>query len=275
VGKKFTDLPLATVLNDADDFAIAQGGVSKRLPGSLLGGGGDPVFEWNGIDTTQFENVSAFFDALSGSAGALSVVASAEHGNVLRYSNPSGSQLTDVILAVDPLDFPDERRDFDIEIVTLGIFGTASSVAYGGAAILCDDSAANFHGIIDASVVNSNRSQCVINNGTVETTTASGSALARFASLSVRGDKPAAGPPRITTQQIGYTSSGNVQGGLRRTGSGSIARGSVLPYGDGATVLGSTWNPLACDRWGIGITTLSGGPPPDQWDILSIKIWIR
>lgn len=278
MSKKVSDLVAATVLNDTDDFLITQGGESKKLAASLVGGAPGPfgslAFEWNGTDVSQFEGVSAFFDSISGSAGSLSVVASAEFGNVLRYSSAGGSQVREVILANDPLPFTGESRDYTIEIETLVTTG-GGSVSYGGVAIMCDDSAANFHGAIHAGSVNSNRSQCLINNGTVETASAFGSAANRFSRYTIRGAKPAAAAPHFESRIEGFGTSSHIDGGLRRSGSSPAARGNVNPFGDGSSVLGSTWDPLDCDRWGLGIVTLSGGPPNTTWDIKALRVFVK
>jgi len=275
MGKKFTDLPLATALNDVDDFAIAQGGVSKRLPGSLLGGASGPfgslAFEWNRVDVSQFDAAPSFREALSGSPGALSVVASAEHGNILRYTGGGGTGVNEVFLSLDPLVFPDERRDLVVEIETLTEV-TGSSNNYAGAAFLCDE-AGTFHGLMCCASANSGTQQGVIENDSVLAKGSTGFAsMRRFTRYQVRGQKPAGAPPYASMYARGWGTTNYTEGALR-TGSSSAARGSMADFGNNST-LGATWNALDCDRWGLSFMSTSGAPAITSVDFLSIRAFV-
>ena len=223
------------------------------------------------MDTSQFENVSAFFSATSGSPGALSV-ASTPMGNVLRYSSAGGSGVQDVILAVDPLPFVGESRDHLIEVVSGNAAGT-SSATRGGIAMLCDDSAVNFHGFIQACSVNGNSSSAMINNGVVESN-AFGVAANKLTRYQAIATKPVAAPPIVTAIVSGYNATSEIAGTIRRTGANITDRGGAQYELGNSSVMGATWDPLALDRWGIGILTQTGGPAPTQWDILALRVFI-
>ena len=277
MSKKVTDLPAATVLNDADDFLISQAGVSKKLPASLVGGAAGPygtlAFEWNKTDVSQFAASPTFRVATGGVAGALSVFATAEHGNVLRYTGGAGAGtgVTEVFLANDALIFDGTKRDMMIETVMFDDGAVATST-FGGVAFLCNDAAD--HGYAQCASVHTNNRNLCINNGVIESTASgAGSSADLIAQYDLHATKPAGAPPFATVIMRGTNKTQDAEN-VKRTGSSAAARAFMSDMGDNS-VLGATWNAEALDRWGICMHSDTGGVTPATADFLSIRVFVK
>lgn len=100
----------------------------------------DPLWEWNGTDTTQFEGSDAFQSASC--SLALSVVANANviGGNVLRVAGTVNAGGIAVRLITQTFPFTSNRRSLRFEVDLFNI-----DVQAAGFAILADDSGANLY----------------------------------------------------------------------------------------------------------------------------------
>lgn len=241
--------------------AVASGGVANLL------------FEWNKTDLSQFDASGAspnFADG--GGGGALSVVATAEHGNVIRYTGGGGTGITEVFLVSQTeIVLPDSvKRNVIVEMeLFTSSFGTSGGA---GPALLCDDGAVNFHGFVishfagAAGVIAK-----TINNGTVETGgSGGGSTPSKFGILHVYARKPASAPPEVSVYCDGWDGGTINSHHMFRTGSSSANRGVAGDIGSNST-LGATWDPLDCDRFGIAAHSNAGTGPP-SFDVLDLRV---
>ena len=188
------------------------------------------------------------------------------------FRSGTGSEQVEIWLATAPLIFPSENRELTIEVSVLD--DDAGSGQFAGIAHHCDDSGANFHGFAFVSNVGTNGGRYVVNNGVVERTSSSGgSAADTFARYTVSGVKPASGPPRFTERMRGQTKNGTDIDSLFRTGSSAAIRKFVNDAGNNS-VLGSTWDALPCDRWGLAFYSQSGNTAVNQVDISSIRVFV-
>ena len=232
--------------------------------------GSNLIAEWNRTDLSQFVSAGAPDLAQGGGGGALSVAPVAERGNVLVYTPAGGATVTELFMfsAASGLLIPSttERRDVLIEIELYD--ATWGTGGYFGA-FLCGDADTPLHGFIH--LMASSEGALVLNNGTVATSGGSGTPADRLAQYLIRGRKPAAAAPEVTSYMQGFsTGSGTFE--PRRSGSTSGARGAVTDFGNNTT-LGATWNATSCDRLGLAIRSSGGNPPPTQVRILNFRIF--
>lgn len=243
-------------------MGISNGGAAAVAAGA----GGELVAQWNRIDTSQFEGAAAFADGAG--AGSLSVVAVGERGNALRLTSSAGTTAHLAFLAIDPIVFPDERRDLIFEIECFDIVEGAGG--YGGLVVLADDvgtyHALNHlpHGVAEWS----SRVDAATRNDSGSTGSGAGVG-GGFSTTVVRGRKPAGAPPEISSWVSSLSSTAGVFGEPKRTGTN---RGGVPSMGDG-TALAASWNSLACDRWGICLQSSGGNPLPTNFDILDLRVY--
>jgi hypothetical protein len=241
MSKKLTELPLATSLADTDELYVVQGGVSKRVPKSLVGGGGGGVWlKWNGVDTTQFEASPAFI-APGWSAPSLSVVADADApaGAVLRLQvtvTAGNGSLFWLLNDTPPWDTTGANRSMIYQIQTQVAVATSAI----GFAFLCDD-VGTFHGhSFTHSVGNDIVARVdadVEATAVVATSTSSGPAHWRD---TLHAGKVAAQPPGYIFHTTSSTQSGT----------------TLSSYGDSLSIVAaqpSSWDNLACDRVGIAV----------------------
>lgn len=235
------------------------------------GAGGTEVFRWNRVDTTQFEGAAAFADG--GSAGTLSVVAVAGRGNVLRLTATAGTTGHLAFLAVDPLPFLTERRDFIIQAEIQGI--AAGGGGYGGFVVLADDVGSYY--ALNHLVTGVAEWASRVDGGTRVTSISTGAgvpdASASFWQSNVRGNKLAGTPPLVTDWPVAASGpSAGILVSPRRSGA-TASLGLVREFGDGSAYPAG-WNDLALDRWGLCLQSSGGNPMPTNFDILDLRVYI-
>ncbi len=236
--------------------------------GGVAGAGGELVFEWDRLTTSQFESAAVFADG--GAVGSLSVVAIPERGNALRLTSTAGTTAHLAFLAVAPIVFPDERRDLIIEMEIFDIIQGAGG--YGGAVILADDvgtyHAVNHlsHGVAEwASRVDA------ASRLTTGTTGIGAGSLGGLSRWHVRGRKPNGAPPEISSWLEAWNETQHRNSRPRRSGS-TAQLGGLTAFGTG-TALALSWDALACDRWGICLQSSGGNPLPTNFDILDLRVF--
>lgn len=272
MSKKLSELDEAVSLNDTDDLYVVQGGVSKKVPKSLLGGSGAGLIAaWNGTDLTQLVSTGSPDFTVGGSGRTLSVASVSERGNVLRYSGgAAGATITEIFMftAASGLLIPSttERRDVDIEVE---VYTSSGAGGYFGVFVM-GDADTPLHGFGHSASGPSSEWQMLLNNGTVAAETSTGSASTRFTTYRIRGRKPVGAPPEISSYSSGQSTAADSVGEPRRSGSDATARGTVSQFGD-STTLGSTWNNISADRIGL-VFQSSGGNPAPLVDILGVRV---
>lgn len=233
----------------------------------VVSAGGTLVFEWNGTDTSQFEDTAAFAD---GSAAAtLSVGTDSERGNYLRLLGTAGTSACIVFLAKDALPFVGTRRDALLEMELLTNDGQAGG--YSGIVYMADNES-TYHGmshytggvaewanvIEDASRANAGGT----GNGIGEN--------GGFVEYRLTGDNPSGVPPHLSSFAKGFTANSQ-WAEPRRSGS---SRGAINPMG-ADSALGSSWDNLACDRWGLTLQSSGANSLVNvSMDILTLKIYL-
>lgn len=271
---KISELPLAESVEGSDVIPGSQDGTTRKIPvSSLTGPEGRLVFEWNGVDTSQFESVPAFRQANTGPAGTLSVE-STPHGNVLRLNAVTTSGLTEIFLASDPLPFVGTDRSLVLEFEVYD--DTApTSASRGGPVFLAnhDDDGGLFTGMAWAASVGNGAQRYVIEEDTtaVGEGAPSGSRGDKYSKYTIRGTKPDGAAPYFTGYFEGWTTTSRTTE-IRRTGASSGDRAGVLDFASNTT-FGSEWNDLPCDRWGIMTGRQTGGGMASI-DFKSIRVFL-
>lgn len=227
--------------------------------------GGVLVWEWNRLDTSQFEGAAAFADG--GGTATLSVASQAERGNVLRMTGTAGVSACVAWLVNDPIPFQTTRRDLLIEVE---VFSVTPTNKYGGIVVLADD-AGSYHGMHHYFA--SSEYSSLVEAGVRSTPGGTGSGFGINSGLMryhIRGSKPAGAPPNLTSWQDGI-------GAVAATGRARAAGNNLTainPFGAAAGTLAASWNNLACDRWGITLQTAGGGALDQTLDILDLRLYV-
>lgn len=271
---KISELPLAESAAAADLIPAAQDGTTRAIPVGLLQGlQGRLVFEWNGVDTSQFEAVPAFREADTGDAGTLSVETT-PHGNVLRLNAVVTSGITEIFLASDPLPFVGTKRSLIMEFEVYDDTAPTSS-SRGGPVFMAnhDDDGGLFTGLAWAASIGNGAQRYTIEEDVTLYGDGSpnGSRGDKYSRYTIRGEKPAGAPPYFTGYFEGFTTTGRTTE-IRRTGATSGDRAGVLDFANNTT-MGAVWNDLPCDRWGI-MTGRQVGGGMASIDFKSIRIFL-
>ncbi len=212
------------------------------------------LWEWNGVDLSQFESAAGL--ATNSCVSTLSVVSDSgiAGGKKLRYQM-SGSSLYAVASHLITQRFPQRYR---IEWETL------AHSAYCGFAIMADN-ATTFHGYIMASANGAqfpDRIDAGVRSSGSATPVGGMAGLVRGQySLTVLGDKAAGMGPRFGAHYRG----GSYNVGTQNGGGGMIHTG--FPPTETAPV---SWNGLACDR--IGLAIKSAGSSVLTFDLASLRV---
>lgn len=231
---------------------------------------GELVFEWNKVDISQWNGINPVFSTPAGAENStLSVVASSERGNVLRMTadGVATPNMRAVWICNTPIPFPTTRRDFSIEVEFAAQDVTASRLA--GVVFMADGSASNYFQHYWATT---GEGTILRNNGVQEFVSFNANQFndGGRSVYTMRGDKPAGGPPRssVYTQNSDET---NLNGHSYRTGSSSAIRGAVTDMGNNTT-FNASWNAIECDRFGISILSANTGPL--AIDILDYRVYL-
>lgn len=251
----------------AANLATGDGGGGTGIEGTL-------IWAWNRTDLTQFDAPTVPDVNEGGGSPELSLGSITGRGNTINYTPNGGTTVTQVFLVTMPIPWPDERRDLLIDVEYADKTGGGGG-HYLGIFAMGDDS--GDHGLIHLGGGIGAEWQRLRNNGTTELDGGTGGgtingALHRF---HFRGDKPAGAAPRITSWQDLHD--GNQPGNFgraRRTGATAAARGGINPFGNGASSLGSTWNNLDLDRFGLAFASSGGNPAPPNADILDFRVYL-
>jgi hypothetical protein len=219
--------------------------------------GGDIVFDWNGVDVSQFESTAAFSTA--GWSHTLTRVTDfeAQLGGILRLEamGPAGDGAL-VVLANDALPTPSQVRRYTFEYEVVGI-----TERYAGICFLADDSGAGLHGYMVSDGVGGWRGR--IDNGSLTIDAGTGGATVNlseraFVRYTIMGDKRSDGPPRYNL----YGSS-NQETGIEDR----VYNHQDPPWADEP----ASWDSLDCNRWGLCIQSDSGFTP-GKIEIASIRV---
>lgn len=236
--------------------------------GGVVGAGGELVFEWNRVDTSQFEAVRAFADG--GAAAALSVVSTAR-GNVLRFDPSAGNTAHIAFLAVDPLPYVGVRRDAIFELEVFDMFPNGGG--YGGIVVLADD-AGTYHAL--NHLVTGPEWASHVNAGTRVTNSANGTGgNGRGGSykIEMRGSKPEGAPPIVTDVLTAVDETQMKAASGRRTGASAADRGAWRGFA-GDAALAASWNDLACDRWGLCLQSGGGANLDVTMEVLDLRVYL-
>lgn len=231
-------------------------------PAPAAGGAGAVLWEWNGVDTTQFDGTAAF--ATAGWTPTLTVVAEANsiHGNKLRFGSGAGVGTGAAVwLVTDPIVFPTDFRRIVIESTVL----TPNPITSYRGWFFCGDTVGGLHGILDVNTFGTGW-QSRIDAGVLVTSgsTIGASMMHQLAqehdiNLKTLLRKPTGAPP-----------DGIVTGDSR---SNQAIVGKSWRIGDpGWAAFPASWNGLDCDRWGLAIQAAGGGTPPTDYDITSLLV---
>lgn len=246
-------------------MVVVQSGVTKRSPVSQINGA---FFELNPASLSQLVS-GGFTDFKSGGGNTnqrWTSVAFAERGPALLWTPGGGTTVTEIFLFSPTIVWPSERREMTIEMETIESVGAPG---YVGPFFLGEGSPPT-HGF--AHLANGAEWQTLLNNGAVERSGTTAVGGGRYCRYRIRGDKPAGGPPRISSLIEGYSNAGTANA-IRRSGSSSTARGGVNEFGSAST-LGSSWNGLQLGRFGICIASSGGNPPPSAFHVLSYRVFL-
>jgi hypothetical protein len=245
---------------------LATLGAATWFEIGAAGSGEQLIFEWNGVDTSQFEVAPAFsnFDV-----DTLTVVAdaAAPRGTYLQVLGENiATPLPNVAcwLAKDPLPVFANKRNIRTEILVR----TGTSNRYWGISFLGDDTGSGgYHGyqIVARDRAGGWRSRIddgvlVMNNTTILEC----------------GDMPP-GPLRY---RISADKRSGAQGRFRATGWGfgtigdddAVVQNQQNYVGEPAP---ASWNPLICNRWGLAIQRPSSfGVGTTLFQINSVRAWV-
>jgi len=225
------------------------------------------VFEWNRVDTSQFE-ASPAFEALSGNA-ALSVVAT-PYGNALQLAHDQnfGGNVRAVFLTVDPIVFPDDRRHLRFEYELYSLDPSSTSNKYFGPAVMADDSGSGLHALVHLSGSTGGTEWGYrVDEGSFVSASGTGSGPASgLVRVWFRGNRNGGDKPWGSSTMLGAGSS-SAEGSVRRTG---LTRGDSSVDDWGTSELPASWNSLALDR--IGIACNTNLSTTGQYQILSFRV---
>ena len=245
--------------------------LTTRLDLTEVPSAADPIWEWNGVDATQFEGSPAHQSGGSIANATLTVVpaAGAPSGNVLRFTTTGLGTGWAHILAVDPLPLVlDEPRSFRWEFLLW------QRPAYGGLAFLGDNvgayhawawswaSNAGWRHRIDADVAFQ-----VVGSSTNNALTA-GTFGPSLVKINAKLHKPSGAPPEFHISGVGLFINGGDWSGMYHSGTGNVDSNFQTAAGDEP----ASWDNLACDRWGLQLQA-SGGGSAGPMDFASIRVF--
>ena len=234
-----------------------------NIPEPVAGGAGAVLWEWNGVDLTQFDGAAAFNSP--GWAATLSVVAEPNsiHGNKIRMGSAVGvGDGASVWLVTDPIVFPTVFRRIVIEATVL----TPNPVSgYRGWAFCADPGGGGLHALLDVHTNGSGwQSRIDAGTGVFSGSTIGASLMHQLAQehqikVETHLRKPAGAAP-----------DGIVSGDSR---SNQAITGRTWRIADpGWAAFPASWNALDCDRWGLAIQASGLNPAPTDYDLTSLLI---
>jgi hypothetical protein len=250
-------IPVVAEPSDGDkgDVLVSGGGLTWLLDAAAYVPPQEPVWRWNGLDTSQFEGADAVQSA--GDSGALSVVADADQpsGFLLRYAGTGTGAGVVARLATDLLPDAGSYR-YELEVAAI-------TAQYGG--ILFYGDLTGGPGTLYAYTLGVGAAGwgSIVNNGaiTVNAGTNQAALVANQAGLleiRVRGAKVAGGGGKFTAYAHGNRDT-TAQGG-------TVIRSSQ--YG----APGAGYNALAARRFGLALQA-AGGQAFGTIDLRAMRVY--
>lgn len=260
-------IPVGTTPSNGE-VPVWNSGTSQWEPGSLAPPAtpeAQLLFEWNGLDTTQFNTTPVF--ASAGTTPSISVVGdlNAPTQNKLRLGSSTGTGEGIVVWAAnDALVLPSGRRRLRFQIHLIGL-----DTQYGGISFM-GDTTGNYHGLqwffgasawasrVDDGVANISGSTT---GGNLASTTAGDE---RWIEMDVLMDKDIGVGGRPYGLASGFTRGNQLIGGARWTLEDQIAAG----WG----AFGASWATLECLEWGVAIQANAAQAYATAYDIGMLRV---
>jgi hypothetical protein len=241
-------------------------GVAVWNPFGNDGSSVDIAFQWNGVDVSQFE-ASAAFSSFDSEALVATPSTTTPPGNLLDFSatNLAAPAVGDVVcwLAKDPLPFVGTKRNI---LVEMEIIADGADTDYWGITFVGDNSdALGYHGYVATGRDSNPGWRARIDQGVlvIDATVVGnyGNIAPGVLQQRLYADKPAAAVPRFR-----YTGWG------RSTNLDSFRQGQNEYPSEPAP---ATWNPLACNRWGIALQRAAAvGAGTTSVSISNLRVWV-
>jgi hypothetical protein len=224
------------------------------------------AFAWNGVDVSQFD-VAAAFSSFDSEALTVQASTVTPPGNLIRLeaTNLAAPAVGDTVcwLAKDPLPFVGEKRNI---LVEMEIIADGANTDYGGITVLGDESdVAGCHGYVATGRDSNNGWRARIDQGVqvIDAVVVGnyGNIAPGVLQQRLYADKVAAAVPRFR-----YTGWG------RSTNLDSFTQGQDDYPSEPAP---ATWNPLACDRWGLSVQRAAAVGAGTTFVLINnLRVWV-
>ena len=229
-----------------------------KLDGLLSSPPGTVLWEWNGTDTSQFENAATLDVGTGGSTPTLSVVANAAYpgGNVLRFNGNGRVNGQVGWLATATLSTLNYRIEIELAAAAAG-----SGTTYRGPLYYADVTLGSLYGFgygtnggtgyakrIDAGSVSS---------GTTTPSIGGTATYPRLNTLDVRGECLVGIGPRFVAYAQGFG------GGVGAASINQLSNASAIPAG---------WHALTPQRFGLWMNCSDGGGNLGSCDISRMRV---
>lgn len=256
--------PVVTTTEEA--VTVVQNEITV-INNSLVTGSelGEPVWEWNGVDATQFETSAAWTSGTVSPSITVTAAANVNQTsqNELRLSSTGTGSGGFGYFITDEIPFVGERRDMVIEWVT----GPSSTTGYGGFSLMADNAGTTHCYNTFIGPTAGWRSQ--VDAGTV---TIPGSTPARVwdgagqcrGRCWVRGVKPSGDLPRFHFSLESLPGNGG-------EASYSVRRDERDNYPNEPP--GSSWDNLECRKFGVAVQA-SGGNAYGDFRLTELRVYL-